>query len=156
YAVDAPRERGKAIPAELQLPGSVLAAFPEGEPTGVERDTLETLEAIARRLGGGVLSATGQIVIPEPRIDLLLFSSTWLEAGAITARLADLAAMRSDGGPALPPGIEIDGYGLVAGLPEGGELSVTASPAELTPTALAGYSWASEAVYVYEFRHYPA
>lgn len=156
YAVDTPRERGKAIPAELQIPGSVLAAFPDGEPTGVERETLETLEAIARRLGGGVLSETGQIVIPEPRIDLLLFSSTWIDESELADLLADLAQMRSDGGPVLPPGIEAEGYGLVADLPDGGVLSVTASPAELTPIALAGYGWASGSVYVYEFRHYPA
>ncbi|HLS02362.1 MAG TPA: hypothetical protein VK054_10355, partial [Beutenbergiaceae bacterium] len=59
YTVHTPCERGPAIPPELQLPGSVLAAFPQGEPTGVERQTLETIEAIARRLGGAVVVDTG-------------------------------------------------------------------------------------------------
>lgn len=50
----------------------------------------------------------------------------------------------------------MEGYGLVADLPLGAVLSVTASPADLTPIALTGYGWATGSVYVYEFRHYPA
>ncbi|HLR56654.1 MAG TPA: hypothetical protein VK098_00580 [Beutenbergiaceae bacterium] len=156
YAVDTPRERGAPIPAELQLPGAVLGAFPEGEPTGVERDTLETIEAIARRLGGAVLTETGQIVVPEPRIDLVLFTSTWIAEPDLIRVLDPIVQMRSDGGPALPPDVEVEGYGLVADLPLGAVLSVTASPADLTPIALTGYGWATGSVYVYEFRHYPA
>lgn len=156
YAALTPRYRGHAIPPELQIPGSVLTAFPEGEPAGVERETLETLEAIARRLGAAILSDTGEIVVPTPRIDLVLFTSTWIEADALIDLLAPHAPFRDDGGPVLPPGVETEGYGLVAELPRGAVASVTAGPAETTPVALAGYGWAAGAVYVYEFRHYPA
>ena len=156
YAVLTPRERGAAIPEELQIPGSILTAFPEGEPTGVERETLETLEALARRLGGAVLSETGVLVVPEPRIDLVLFSATWAQEEELVRKLSGVAEFRTDGGPVLPLGIETDGYGLVAEAPGGGVLSVNASAADTIPLALAGYGWATGQVFVYEFRHYPA
>lgn len=155
YAALTPRERGAPIPEELQLPGSILAAFPDGEPTGVERETLETLEALARRLGGGVLSETGVLVVPEPRIDLLLFTSTWVAEEQLVRLLSGVADFATDAGPVLPPGIEVDGYGLVTDAPDGGVLSVNASTADAIPLALAGYGWATGAVSVYEFRHYP-
>lgn len=156
YAVLTPQERGPAIPPELQLPGSVLTAFPDGEPTGVERQTLETVEALARRLGGGVVVATGELVIPEPRLDLVLFTTTWLDEDELATHVAPIADFRPEGGPVAPPGIDVEGYGLIADLPDGAVLGITASPAEVTPASIAGYPWANGAVYVYEFRHYPA
>lgn len=159
WAVHVPRERGPAIPIELQIPGSALAAFPDGEPMGMERETLETLEALARRLGGAVLTETGEIVVPDLRIDLLLFSSSWIDAGDLTqalrGALGAAVELQTEAGPAVPPEVEPEGYGLVGEVSGGGVLSVSASPAEATPIALAGYGWANGSVYVYEFRYYP-
>lgn len=159
YVLDTPSERGQPIPPELHIPGSVLAAFPGGEPTGVERESLELLDAVARRLGGAVLTGTGEVVVPEPRIDLLVFSSVWLAEDELTAALNPVLTLTPGGGPVLPPGIEVEGYNLVAHRDEGGlgegALAVTASPAVVVPLALAGYEWAQGALYVYEIRHYP-
>src|SRR5690625_4734650 len=154
YAVATPRERGGAIPPELLIPGSVLAAFPDGEPTGPERAALETLEALARRLGGAVLTETGQIVVPEVRVDLVLLSATWIPQEDLLGILRPHAECRDDGGPVVPPGVEVEGYGLVA-QEGGGVLSVTASPAAFLPLAVQGYPWSTGQVYVYEVRFYP-
>lgn len=155
YVMRCPRERGPAIPPELQLPGSVLTAFPDGEPEGVERQGLETLEALARRLGGGVLAENGVLVIPEPRLDLLLFTSTWVEPADLAGVLEGVAEFSGDGGSALPTGEEPPGYGLLATVNGGGVLSVSASEADVVPVGFTGYTWASGAVYVYELRYYP-
>lgn len=154
YAVATPRERGGAIPPELLIPGSVLAAFPGGEPTGPERAALETLEALARRLGGAVLTETGQIVVPEVRLDLVLLAATWISQEDLLEILRPHAEFRDDGGPTVPPGMEVEGYGLVA-QDGGGVLSVTASPSAFLPLAVQGYPWSTGQVYVYEIRFYP-
>lgn len=156
YAVLTPRERGPAVPPELQLPGSVLTAFPDGEPAGVERAALVTVEAVARRLGGAVVTEDGHLVVPEPRVDLVLFTTTWLEEEELRGVLASIAPVEAGGGRVLPPGVEEQGYGLVADLGSRGVLSVTTSPADVTPISLAGYGWAAGRVYVYEIRHYAA
>lgn len=155
YVMRCPRQRGPAIPPELQLPGSVLTAFPQGEPEGVERQGLETLEALARRLGGGVLTENGVLVIPEPRIDLLLFTSTWVEPADLARALEGVGRFGDEGAPALPVGTEEPGYGLLATMGSGGVLSVSAAQADVVPVAFAGYGWASQAVYVYELRYFP-
>lgn len=155
YSVTSPRERAAAIPPELQLPGGVLTPFVDGEPAGVERETLETLEAIARRMGGGVLTDTGDIVVPEARADLALFTDTWIESEDMVRYLSGVAAFEDGDGPVLPPGMDIAGYALVSHFPDGSVVAVTASEVDAIPLAFSGYEWASGGVYVYEFRHYP-
>lgn len=154
YAAAVPRERGAAIPPELLIPGSALAAFPGGEPIGQERAALETLEALARRLGGALLTETGQVVVPEVRPDLVLLSATWIPEGELLELVGEFAPFRDDGGPVVPPGVEVEGYGLVAETDDG-VFSVTASPAAFLPLAIQGYPWSKGQVHVYEVRHYP-
>lgn len=149
YHVRCPRERGAPVPPELNLPGSTLTAFDDGEPIGVERDTLETLEAISRRVGGGVLTETGVLVIPEPRTDVLLYSATWLEQSELGRLLSGVSEFIADGDGTDPEA----GYAMVAQTGDG-EFLVTASHTDITPIALAGYGWATGEVYVYEFRYY--
>ncbi|QGH70717.1 hypothetical protein [Pseudactinotalea sp. HY158] len=98
-----PAERGGPIPPELRTAGSILAAFPDGEPIGLERDTVELIMAFARRLGGAVRTSTGRLVGAPPIPDLLLFSDTRLEPAAARAALAPFVTVRGDDAAGPPP-----------------------------------------------------
>src|SRR5699024_4757744 len=102
-AFEAPTERGGAVPPELRVAGGILAAFPAGEPIGLERETLEHAMAFARRLGGAVRTSTGRVVAAPPAPDLLLFSDTRLDPEAARAALAPFVQARADDAPSPGP-----------------------------------------------------
>lgn len=113
-----PVERGGPIPPELRTAGGILAAFPDGEPVGLERETLELVTAFARRLGGAVRTSTGRIVSAPPIPDLLLFSDVWLTPEAARSALAPFIAARMDDGapPAPVPSVpQVVEHGLEEG-----------------------------------------
>src|SRR5699024_7090551 len=51
YLLTCPPDRGAPVPAELTGTGGLLRAFADGEVRGTERDALELLLAMGRRLG---------------------------------------------------------------------------------------------------------
>lgn len=88
YLLEAPEHRRDPVPAELQGRGGVLDAFAEGEPGGTERELLELGMAMARRLGGALLTSTAVLLTPPPQPDLLLYSEIWLHPDALVHVLA--------------------------------------------------------------------
>lgn len=88
YVLEAPEERGAPVPPALRGRGDLLDAFADGEPTGRERELLELGLALARRLGGALLSSTNMLLIPPPQPDLLLYSEVWLHPDALVHVLA--------------------------------------------------------------------
>jgi hypothetical protein len=104
YVLEAPEQRGAPVPPELLGRGDLLDAFAAGEPVDRERELLELGLALARRLGGGVLTSTGALLVPAPRPDLLLYSEVWLHPDALVHVLA----------PHLP-GVAVSGEAEPAG-----------------------------------------
>jgi len=101
YRLKAPEQRGAPVPVELRGRGGLLDAFADGEPGGTEREMLELGLALARRLGGAVLTSTGSLLSPPPHVDLLLYSEVWLHPDALVHVLS----------PHLP-GVSLEGGDL--------------------------------------------
>lgn len=85
YLLTAPLQRGGPVPAELAATGGLLAAFADGEVTGTEREALELLLAMGRRLGAVVRTSTGHLIEPEEwaGVDLTVHAPVWLYPDAL-------------------------------------------------------------------------
>lgn len=85
YLLTAPPERGGPVPAELAATGGLLGAFAEAEVTGTEREALELLLAMGRRLGAVVRTSTGHLIEPEEwaGVDLTVHAPVWLYPDAL-------------------------------------------------------------------------
>ena len=119
YRLEAPEQRGAAVPPELRGRGGLLDAFADGEPAGSEREMLELGLAMARRLGGAVRTSTGALLTPLPRPDLLLYTEVWLHPDALVHVLAPHlpgVAVEADGTPSslTLPADAVTGPTLVA------------------------------------------
>lgn len=83
YQLRSPVRRAAPAPPELRGLGGLVDAFPEGEPIGIEGEAVAHLHAQARRLGGALrVAGSGAVLIPEPAVDLVLYSPLWLEPDA--------------------------------------------------------------------------
>lgn len=85
YRLQAPTQRGPAVPPELRGRGDLLDAFADGEPVAEERQLIELGLAIARRIGGAFRASgpDGMTLASPPRPDLLLYSEVWLHPDAL-------------------------------------------------------------------------
>ena len=85
YLLTAPPQRGGPVPAELAATGGLLAAFADGEVVGTEREALELLLAMGRRLGALVRTSTGHLIEPEEwaGVDLTVYAPVWLYPDAL-------------------------------------------------------------------------
>ncbi|WP_147918979.1 hypothetical protein [Ruania zhangjianzhongii] len=85
YLLTCPQDRGRPVPAELAATGGLLGAFAAGEVRGRERETLELLLAMGRRLGAVVRTSTGHVLEPEEwaGVDLTVYAPVWLYPDAL-------------------------------------------------------------------------
>ena len=90
YLLTCPPDRGRPVPAELAATGGLLAAFAAGEVRGSEREALELLLAMGRRLGAVVRTSTGHVLEPEEwaGVDLTVYAPVWLYPDALVHVLA--------------------------------------------------------------------
>lgn len=90
YLLTCPPQRGGPVPAALAATGGLLAAFADAEVTGTEREALELLLAMGRRLGGVVCTSTGHLLEPEEwaGVDLTVYGPVWLYPEALVHVLA--------------------------------------------------------------------
>jgi len=107
FTLEAPVQRGGAVPRELQGRGGLLDAFADGEPVGQERELIELGLAAARRLGGAIRAAgSGMLMTPEHRVDLVVYSPVWLHPDALVhvleRHLPGVSLSAMDDGAALP------------------------------------------------------
>ncbi|WP_022917821.1 hypothetical protein [Ruania albidiflava] len=85
YLLTAPPQRGGPVPAELATTGGLLAAFADAEVVGTEREALELLLAMGRRLGALVRTSTGHLIEAEEwaGVDLTVHAPVWLYPDAL-------------------------------------------------------------------------
>ena len=85
YLLTCPPDRGHPVPAELAATGGLLGAFADAEVRGTEREMLELLLAMGRRLGALVRTSTGQVLEPEEwaGVDLTVHAPVWLYPDAL-------------------------------------------------------------------------
>lgn len=85
YLLTCPPERGRPVPAALVGTGGLLRAFTDAEVRGTEREALELLLAMSRRLGGVVRTSTGYVLEPEEwaGVDLTVHAPVWLYPDAL-------------------------------------------------------------------------
>jgi len=107
FTLEAPVQRGPAVPRELQGRGDLLDAFADGEPVGRERELIEFGLAAARRLGGAIrASGSGMLMTPDHRVDLVVYSPVWLHPDALVhvleRHLPGVSMPAVDAGAALP------------------------------------------------------
>lgn len=121
YRLEAPEQRGAPVPKELRGRGGLLDAFVDGEPSGTEREMLELGLALARRLGGALLTSTGSLLTPPSHVDLLLYSEVWLHPDALVhvlvPHLPGVSMGGDDPSPAgrsAPPADATTGASLIA------------------------------------------
>ena len=90
YLLTCPPDRGGPVPAQLADTGGLLGAFAGGEVRGSEREALELLLAMGRRLGAVVRTSTGHVLEPEEwaGVDLTVYAPVWLYPDALVHVLA--------------------------------------------------------------------
>nr|NLD41087.1 hypothetical protein [Actinomycetales bacterium] len=139
------QDRSGPLPLALEGTDPVLDAYPEAVPTGRELDTLRFLQAVARRLGGGVhLAGTAVVLLPDPQsaVDLTVYGQEYvvaeefLEAAGREDLQVDATIRKSFSlwAPAIP--------GTSQG--ESGVIHVLHQRAPV-PFALSGMEWAERA-----------
>lgn len=65
-------------------------AFPEGLPIGLEREMLDGIERLARRLAGSIrIAGSGWVTSPDPdsAVSLSVYAPRWLEPGQLIAAM---------------------------------------------------------------------
>ncbi|WP_156253509.1 hypothetical protein [Pseudactinotalea terrae] len=138
YLLAAPEERGAPVPPALRGRGDLLHAFADGEPAGRERELLELGLALARRLGGALLTSTGMLVVPPPQPDLLLYSEVWLHPDALVHVLAPhLPGIALPGEPRISEALPADAATGQSLLPEDERLWLHAEADAYDEAALA-------------------
>lgn len=90
YLLTCPQDRGRPVPDELAGTGGLLSAFADAEVRGQEREALELLLAMGRRLGALVRTSTGHLLEPEEwaGVDLTVYAPVWLYPDALVHVLA--------------------------------------------------------------------
>lgn len=163
YLLRCPVQRGGALPPELEGIDPLLDAFVEGVPVGTEREALDHLRALARRLGGAVrLAGSGTVVVPDPEtaVDLTVLAPVWLEHDAARAVLeaAGLPGLRSllDEIPEeLSREQVLESYAFVCEADGGDLVEIAANGLPVPPTVLRDAAWAQDGVIAYEVRWRP-
>jgi hypothetical protein len=162
WTLEVPRTRDPEPPGDLPDRYGFGRAFPEGVPYGVERQMLQLVWSLGRRLYGAVTTDGGVLLEPHPYAvrDLIVTSSNALVAEDLLGLVRDLEpAARVDIAPQTEDAV---GYSLVIPLEEQDgsedgprdEIVVTVGPSS-APTALAEVGWLGEAV-DHTIAHLPA
>lgn len=154
WILDTPRVREDPVPAGMADSHGFGRAFPEGLPFAAEREALDLVWSLARRLHGSVLTDDGARLAPHPFHvrDLTVVSPHALAPESLGELLAPLASgAELDEVPAATPRT---GYSATLPLPAGDAISVRVGPSS-RPTALAALDWLEHAV-DYELVHLTA
>lgn len=103
------RDREQPVPQPFPHPDGLHYLYSDGYPQGSERDTIDLMIAIARRLGGAYCCGeTGHVLTPDPmcNTDLTVYSPYWLapiELGQAIGKVTPSAKLETDPTPWYGP-----------------------------------------------------
>lgn len=153
WTLQAPISRETRDEGELPDARGYHRAFPEGVPSGSERDLLDLAWSLARRLDGAVVTADGIRLEPHPCSvrDLAVVSPYALAPESLIELLC--AVEPTIVLDEVPEGVETAGYAATVDAQEAGLLIVEVSRSP-RHTGLRELDWMDEAV-EYVIRHEP-
>lgn len=162
FVLDVEPERSGPAPVLPGGYGPLLDSFGDHHPIGVERQALDVLLAIARRLAGAVRTTGGALVEPDPAsaVDLAVHAPHWLDPDALALVLRTALP-----GLDVLPGAEVvashghtlEGYGALWHREQLGDdhVLVEVEAAEVLVPAVRHEPWVSDGVISYHLRWVP-
>ncbi len=154
WNLETPRDREDPLPEGMDDTHGYGRAFPQGIPFGVEREALDLVWSLARRLFGAVVTDSGVRIEPHPCHvqDLVVVSAHALAPESFAQMLAPLEPEAMlDEVPELTPR---SGYAATVPLDGGGEIRISVGRS-VQPVALRAVSWLDQAV-DYDISYVPA